>query len=40
MANPTDKQKLDAAWDRLKVWNNVTMPSLYARLVKLAQKLS
>lgn len=39
MANPTQKQQLDAAWDRLKVFVNAGLPLLYARLTKLKGKL-
>lgn len=36
---PTQKQQLDAAWDRLKAWNNVSMPVFYARLVRLIARI-
>ena len=39
MAKPTDWDKLNAAWSRLVVWNNVAMPLVVGRIIKLTGKL-
>lgn len=40
MATPTQKQQLDAAWQRLITWNNVLVPNLVNRLSALLRKVS
>jgi len=39
MANPTQKQQLDAAWDRFKLMVNYHLPYLTARLQVVKDKL-